>query len=374
MGCKNSKNLDGEVLINKKIEAEQQKEAFNLQKKMELMILGTGDSGKTSKLFLHQYKFFLFSNVLVFNQAIRKQLSNVHNKNLASDAARIKFSETIVSNLLDGVIEVLSAMPPTKGTLNEELQRLSSSSNYGYIPTDLAHKLQSLFADQEFQDAVKSCYSSLQDCWFVFHERFKNEYPKWGGQGWIPSADDCIRSRARTSGVIKEELTVEGLELVIYDVGGQRSERRKWMNMFDQILAFIFVAALSEYDQVLYEDRSKNRLEESLDLFTECVNSQWFSNAQVILFLNKMDLFHEKFITRHIPINVSGKFPSAPTDFDEKAALDWFGNMFRSRNSKKKQLFIHVTTATDPENIRAVFNATRDIILRKNMQNSGFLG
>ena len=167
---------------------------------------------------------------------------------------------------------------------------------------------------------------------------------------------------------------MEGLELVIYDVGGQRSERRKWMNMFDQILAFIFVAALSEYDQVLYEDRSKNRLEESLDLFTECVNSQWFSNAQVILFLNKMDLFHEKFTTRHIPINVSGKFPSAPTDFDEKAALDWFGNMFRSRNSKKKQLFIHATTATDPENIRAVFNATRDIILRKNMQNSGFLG
>ena len=36
----------------------------------------------------------------------------------------------------------------------------------------------------------------------------------------------------------------------IYDVGGQRNERRKWIHCFDDVTAVIFVAAINEYDQV----------------------------------------------------------------------------------------------------------------------------
>ena len=38
------------------------------------------------------------------------------------------------------------------------------------------------------------------------------------------------------------------------DVGGQRSERRKWIHCFDRVQAIIFLVAVSEYDQVLAED------------------------------------------------------------------------------------------------------------------------
>lgn len=38
------------------------------------------------------------------------------------------------------------------------------------------------------------------------------------------------------------------------DVGGQRSERRKWIHCFENVTSIIFLAALSEYDQVLYEN------------------------------------------------------------------------------------------------------------------------
>ena len=78
------------------------------------------------------------------------------------------------------------------------------------------------------------------------------------------------------------------------DVGGQRSERRKWIHCFDKVSAVLFVAALSEYDQVLREDDSQNRMKESLLLFDEICNSPWFRTTAFILFLNKMDLFKEK--------------------------------------------------------------------------------
>jgi guanine nucleotide-binding protein G(i) subunit alpha len=38
------------------------------------------------------------------------------------------------------------------------------------------------------------------------------------------------------------------------DVGGQRSERKKWIHCFEGVTAIIFCVAMSEYDLVLAED------------------------------------------------------------------------------------------------------------------------
>jgi hypothetical protein len=42
----------------------------------------------------------------------------------------------------------------------------------------------------------------------------------------------------------------------MFDVGGQRSERKKWIHCFENVTAIVFLVALSEYDQMLYEDDS----------------------------------------------------------------------------------------------------------------------
>jgi hypothetical protein len=40
----------------------------------------------------------------------------------------------------------------------------------------------------------------------------------------------------------------------MFDVGGQRSERKKWIHCFEGVTCIIFCAALSAYDMVLVED------------------------------------------------------------------------------------------------------------------------
>ena len=55
----------------------------------------------------------------------------------------------------------------------------------------------------------------------------------------------------------------------VFDVGGQRGERKKWIQVFDSVVAIQFLADCSSYDQNLREDPSKNRLLEALEIFEQ---------------------------------------------------------------------------------------------------------
>ena len=44
------------------------------------------------------------------------------------------------------------------------------------------------------------------------------------------------------------------LSFRLFDVGGQRSERKKWIHCFEDVTAIIYCAALSAYDLTLQED------------------------------------------------------------------------------------------------------------------------
>ena len=58
----------------------------------------------------------------------------------------------------------------------------------------------------------------------------------------------------------------------IVDVGGQRCERKKWLNCFDAVTAVIFIASLNCYDEILFEDHSINSMTDQLDLFDDICN------------------------------------------------------------------------------------------------------
>lgn len=151
-------------------------------------------------------------------------------------------------------------------------------------------------------------------------------------------------------------------------MGGQRNERKKWIHCFDDVTAVIFVAALSEYDQALFEDATANRMTEAVDLFGDICNNKVFQSSSMILFLNKKDLYEEKINVVHIGdqpafANFDAKLGDA--DYYEKG-IQYFLDMFMAQNSNpERQIYNHATCATDSKNVEVVFNSCKDIIMRK---------
>ena len=59
------------------------------------------------------------------------------------------------------------------------------------------------------------------------------------------------------------EFNVRNLSYSVFDMGGQRSERKKWIHCFEDVTTILFIVAISEYDQSLFEDETVNRMSEA---------------------------------------------------------------------------------------------------------------
>ena len=110
----------------------------------------------------------------------------------------------------------------------------------------------------------------------------------------MPNDQDVLRSRVKTTGITETKFVIGELTYKMFDVGGQRSERKKWIHCFENVTTILFLVAISEYDQLLFEDETVNRMQEALTLFDSICNSRWFVKTSIILFLNKIDRFKEK--------------------------------------------------------------------------------
>ncbi|XBI23134.1 hypothetical protein VPH35_064067 [Triticum aestivum] len=111
----------------------------------------------------------------------------------------------------------------------------------------------------------------------------------------MPSSEDVLHARVRTNGVVEIQLDKIGGEVYrLYDVGGQRSERRKWIHLFEGVNVVITCAAIREYDHLLLEDKTPNRMMETKELFDWVLKQRCLEKTSFMLFLNKFDIFERK--------------------------------------------------------------------------------
>jgi len=184
--------------------------------------------------------------------------------------------------------------------------------------------------------------------------------------------EDILRTRIRTTGMIQKSFQMgDNFQLRLVDVGGQRSERKKWIKWFEGVTAVMFVTAISEYNQVCFEDEFTNRMEESLSVFKETVNSEWFNGSSFILFFNKVDQFVEKLKT----FPLKDKFADYEPVDEPQSAFDFVENKFLDlvEDLEKRMIFVHFTTATDSGNMIKVLEAVKQTLLKRALENASIM-
>jgi len=312
---------------------------------VKLLLLGTGESGKST---------------------IAKQLRILHLDGFTKDELA-HYKSVLESNIMMGIARLIETAPAMDYTISPDLASKVSffaDSDIGNTPLTpaIAADIKLIWNDP----AIQATYDRRAE--FQLHGSLPyiiENIDRLATPDGEVTQDDVLQCRIRTTGIIEIDFPLEQYHFRVMDVGGQRSERKKWINCFDDVTAVIFCVALSEYDEKLVEDIKVNRMEEALTLFGETANHKAFENSSIVLFLNKSDLFREKI--GKVPL---GKFfPEYKGGADFDKGTKFLTQKFLSKNNdSQKLIFAHVTCATDTENVRIVFNSVRVSILSNSIK------
>jgi GTPase SAR1 family protein len=317
----------------------------------KLLLLGAGESGK-STLF--------------------KQMITIYGIGFP-ESERITYESIVYNNVVTMMQTLCIASEKLAGPggvqCRDSFEYVRDMPQDEKINASNVNHFHALWADRGIQRTYdqRSKYQ-LPDsaCYFFEHlDRISTE-------GYIPSEQDVLRSRIRTTGITESSFAIEGNKFKLFDVGGQRNERKKWIHCFESVTAVLFVGVLSEYDLKLFEDEKMNRMEETLNLFDEICNSRWFHDTAIILFLNKRDVFAEKI--KKVPLTVCPLFADYAGDNNYEAGCELIETAFHAKNrNTEKTIYAHVTCATDTSNVAAVFDAVKDIIINISLGEAGLL-
>ncbi|XP_051280665.1 guanine nucleotide-binding protein G(t) subunit alpha-2 [Dicentrarchus labrax] len=337
---------------SKELEKQLQEDADKDAKTVKLLLLGAGESGKST---------------------IVKQMKILHQGGYTKEE-QLEFRAIIYGNILQSALAIIRGMEmlgidfgASSGQEDaQKLQNLSDSIEEGTMPTELADVIKKLWNDSGVQAGFdRAAEYQLNDS----AGYYLNEMERICKPDYLPTEQDVLRSRVKTTGIIEEQFGCKELHFRMFDVGGQRSERKKWIHCFEGVTCIIFCGALSAYDMVLVEDDEVNRMHESLHLFNSICNHRFFALTSIVLFLNKKDLFEEKIKKVHLSIC----FPDydGPNTYDD--ASNYIKAQFLELNMKKgvKEIYSHLTCATDTKNVEIVFNAVTDIIIKENLKDCG---
>ncbi|CAG8529675.1 16903_t:CDS:10 [Funneliformis mosseae] len=326
--------------INKLIKEDEKK----LKTEVKLLLLGAGESGKST---------------------ILKQMRLIHAAGF-TNTERETYRSIVFTNITESMSLILESMEyfkiPFSDSENSQYLSLFHNPSPSIVkgrpfPIQYLNPLATLWADS----GVQSCYEkghqyALQDNMSYFFESLERLFSKT----YIPTDQDILRCRMKTTGIVETVFQLSPLTYRMFDVGGQRSERKKWIHCFENVTAVLFIVAISGYDQCLVEDKDANQMQEALMLFDSICNSQWFVNTSMILFLNKIDIFREKIKNS----SVKKYFPDyTGPDEDFKQVTHYFKRKFQRLNrSVIKEIYPHFTNATDTNLLRHIMRSVTDMI------------
>ena len=235
-------------------------------------MIGAGESGKST---------------------IIKQMRIIYSGGFQEDE-RIQVKAVIYSNVVIAFRVLLEIMQEERIAFSDEKTRMHAEvledaeadvdALHAFRDMKIKEAMLGLWRDGGVQRAVsKSHEFALNDNLGFYFTNIDRMFDP----DWIPGNQDMLHARLRTTGITETVFELKELTFRMMDVGGQRSERKKWIHCFEGVQCLLFMAALSGYDQCLVEDVNANQMHEAFMLFESLVNGEWFKDKPIILFLNK---------------------------------------------------------------------------------------
>ncbi|KAH9406649.1 hypothetical protein TYRP_013632 [Tyrophagus putrescentiae] len=415
--------------INQKIEHQLRKEKRNSRKHIKLLLLGTGESGKSTFIrqmrIIHEHGYDSVHERMEYVPRIHQNLlTTLYSLTHAMNMLHIEYASPEIATAVDLLLRQTTNYSSVISWREQFLEQLSPEESFTDSPTSCSIHIMCLSSYQSVvqltdplrPEHLKTIELFWNDVGVQICSKRRNEFNLMDSSvyymarleeiltdGYVPTVQDILRVRIPTNGINEYTFSLDTINFLIVDVGGQRTERRKWIHCFENVTSIIFLVALNEFDQVLSEpvfpmyltwrakalaesqsespSRQKlnrkmsqmstantavNRLEESKALFKTIVTCEWFRHSSVILFLNKYDLFEDKIL--YGPNRLSDYFPAySDGDRDPAAAADFILELFYQAVDltvlRKRVVYSHFTCATDTRNMRVVFQAVKETIL-----------
>jgi len=297
----------------------------------QVLLLGSGETGKTT---------------------ISKNLCYIYGDIYETEEKKLQYINYIQENVISGMKKLVDAAEGLDSELNKHANQILAKDAYSTLTPEDADHLKKLWASKPIQEQWELHRQDLQLpdglCHLLRRAHIICQ------DSFIPTHDDILHVRKRTTGIIEATINVDEMKINIIDVGGQQCERRKWLNAFENVNCILFVSALSNFCQNMWEDDSKNRLDDSLELFDKVIHQDCFQNKDIWLYLNKKDIFKE--VIRRIDLhewyeNYNGE------PFSFKDGCKFFTDMFLQVNKNpNRKIFVYHTEATSMENMQDAFS------------------
>ncbi|KAF7327988.1 Guanine nucleotide-binding protein alpha-4 subunit [Mycena kentingensis (nom. inval.)] len=210
-------------------------------------------------------------------------------------------------------------------------------------------------------------------------EFFLKDITRIAAADYIPTTDDILHARIQTMGVAEHifDVDLHGKSVTwhLYDVGGARGQRHSWIPYFDTANAIIFVAPVSAFDQYLEEDPRTNRIDDSLQLFTQVCSNALLKSVHLVLFLNKTDLLKSKIDNGLRVAKYITSFGDRANDYE--TVVQYFRAHFlqvhRRNNENRRVLYTHFTSVVDTKTTQRIIGNVRDSIFRGYLQSAALV-
>jgi len=376
MGCCGSTSdpQDREVQKELNISRKEDEDEF------KLLLLGAGGSGKSTLFKQLEYIHgdgFPKSRRMLFRKQIHEQLLDAmktmvvscreYVENDPEQNAQYKLYDYDLDTKTDDTDDAGAGSTENAEGIRAAALGIKAVRNNSKFTPQVVEYLKELWAN----DVIQKMYELRNEiCVPDSTKYFLDDLDRITDPDYVPEDKDLILVRYRTTGMLEKNFVIKDHKFKICDVGGQRSERRKWMNFFSNVTSVIFVVSLSCYDELTFEEET-NAMTTSIEVFDEQVNGEWFKDTPFILFLNKSDLFFEKIKT--VPIKECAEFAEyGGADDDERQSLDYIKEVLCATNQNpNRSLFTHVTNATNKDQIEKVFNDVQTMIINWALERAG---